>query len=60
MFAYSFEDNSNMKLQVLDVIPMAIGIEDANGNMHQIFKRNAPVPISNKKRSRLASTANKT
>jgi len=44
MFAYSFEDNSNMKLQVLDVIPMAIGIEDASGNMHQIFKRNASVP----------------
>jgi len=44
MFAYSFEDNTDMKLQVLDVIPMAIGIQDADGNMHSIFDRNAPVP----------------
>jgi len=44
MFAYSFEDNTDMKLQVLDVIPMAIGIQDARGEMHQLFPRNAPVP----------------
>lgn len=44
MFAYSFEDNTDMKLQVLDVIPMAIGIQDADGKMHQLFGRNASVP----------------
>jgi molecular chaperone DnaK len=44
MFAYSFEDNSDMKLQILDVIPMTIGIQDANGSMHSIFQRNAAVP----------------
>jgi molecular chaperone DnaK len=44
MFAYSFEDNSNLKVQVLDVIPMAIGIEDAKGQIREIFKRNEPTP----------------
>jgi molecular chaperone DnaK len=44
MFAYSFEDDSNLKVQVLDVIPMAIGIENARGEIHQIFKRNEPTP----------------
>ncbi|MBI4815699.1 MAG: Hsp70 family protein [Deltaproteobacteria bacterium] len=44
MFAYSFEDNSNLKVQVLDVIPMAIGIENARGDVHQIFARNEAVP----------------
>ncbi len=44
MFAYSFEDNSDLKVQVLDVIPMAIGIEDARGRLHEIFKRNEAVP----------------
>jgi len=31
-------------VQVLDVIPMAIGIETARGDLHQIFKRNEAVP----------------
>lgn len=44
MFAYSFEDDTNLKVQVLDVIPMAIGIENAKGQIHQIFKRNDPTP----------------
>ncbi len=44
MFAYSLEDSSNLKVQVLDVIPMAIGIENAHGELHQIFKRNESVP----------------
>jgi molecular chaperone DnaK len=44
MFAYSLEDDSNLRVQLLDVIPMAIGIEDANGNLHEIFKRNEAVP----------------
>jgi len=44
MFAYSFEDDSNSRVQVLDVIPMAIGIEDANGRLRHIFERNEAVP----------------
>lgn len=44
MFAYSFEDDSNLRVQVLDVIPMAIGIENAKGELHQIFKRNESTP----------------
>jgi molecular chaperone DnaK len=44
MFAYSLEDNSNLRVQLLDVIPMAIGIENARGEMHEIFRRNEPVP----------------
>ncbi|MCA9554624.1 MAG: Hsp70 family protein, partial [Myxococcales bacterium] len=44
MFAYSLEDNSNLKVQLLDVIPMAIGIENAAGDLHEIFMRNEAVP----------------
>jgi molecular chaperone DnaK len=44
MFAYSLEDNSNLRVQLLDVIPMAIGIENARGEMHEIFRRNESVP----------------
>jgi molecular chaperone DnaK len=44
MFAYSLEDDSNLRVQLLDVIPMAIGIENAKGEMHEIFKRNESVP----------------
>ena len=44
MLAFSLEDDSNLKVQLLDVIPMAIGIEDARGQMYEIFKRNEPVP----------------
>jgi molecular chaperone DnaK len=44
MYAYSLEDDTNLRVQVLDVIPMAIGIEDARGRLHTIFERNAPVP----------------
>jgi molecular chaperone DnaK len=31
-------------VQLLDVIPMAIGIENAKGELHTIFKRNEPTP----------------
>lgn len=48
MFAYSLEDNSNLRVQLLDVIPMAIGIEAANGRFYEIFKRNEPVPNQKK------------
>ncbi len=44
MFAYSLEDNSDLKVQLLDVIPMAIGIENARGELHEIFPRQEAVP----------------
>ncbi len=44
MFAYSLEDDSNLKVQVLDVIPMAIGIENASGELYSVFGRNESVP----------------
>ncbi len=44
LYANSLEDNSNLKLQLLDVIPMAIGLEKANGEFHVIFPRNTSIP----------------
>ena len=45
LYAHSLEtDAVDQKVQLLDVIPMQIGIEDAKGNMHQIFAKNASVP----------------
>ncbi len=45
LYAHSLEtDIVDQKVQLLDVIPMRIGIEDASGKMHEIFRRNAPVP----------------
>jgi len=45
LYAHSLEtDAVDQKVQLLDVIPMAIGIERADGRMQEIFKRNAPVP----------------
>jgi molecular chaperone DnaK len=45
LYAHSLEtENVDQKVQLLDVIPMAIGIERADGKMHEIFKRNASVP----------------
>jgi molecular chaperone DnaK len=44
LYANSLRDASSLKLQLLDVIPMAIGIEDASGAMRKLFPRNAPVP----------------
>ena len=44
LYAHSFEDNSNLKLQLLDVIPMAIGLERAGGEFHIVFPRNAAIP----------------
>jgi molecular chaperone DnaK len=44
LYAWSLQENSDLKLQLLDVIPMAIGIEQAGGLMHVVFPRNAPIP----------------
>jgi molecular chaperone DnaK len=44
MFAYSLESESSLAVQVLDVIPMSIGIENAYGQLHRIFERNSSVP----------------
>jgi molecular chaperone DnaK len=44
LYANSLEDNSNLRLQLLDVIPMAIGLERAGGEFHVVFTRNAAIP----------------
>jgi molecular chaperone DnaK len=44
LYAHSLEDDSNLRLQLLDVIPMAIGLERAGGSFHVVFPRNAPIP----------------
>jgi molecular chaperone DnaK len=44
LYGWSLQDNSDLKLQLLDVIPMAIGIEEAGGAMHVVFPRNTPIP----------------
>jgi molecular chaperone DnaK len=44
LYAWSLRENSDLKLQLLDVIPMAIGVEQAGGDMHVVFPRNAAIP----------------
>jgi molecular chaperone DnaK len=44
LYGWSLQENSDLKLQLLDVIPMAIGLEGAGGTMHVVFPRNAPIP----------------
>jgi molecular chaperone DnaK len=44
LYGWSLQENSDLKLQLLDVIPMAIGIEQADGTMHTVFPRNAAIP----------------
>jgi len=44
LYAWSLQENSDLKIQLLDVIPMAIGIEQAGGGMHVVFPRNAAIP----------------
>jgi len=44
IYAHSLEEGSSLKVQLLDVIPMAIGIRGADRNIHRIFARNASVP----------------
>jgi molecular chaperone DnaK len=44
LYGWSLQENSDLKLTLLDVIPMAIGIEQAGGSMHVVFPRNSPIP----------------
>jgi molecular chaperone DnaK len=44
LYGWSLQERSDLKLQLLDVIPMAIGLEQAGGAMHVVFPRNAAVP----------------
>jgi molecular chaperone DnaK len=45
IFAHSLEtDAVDQRIQLLDVLSRAIGIEDAKGAMYKIFERNSPVP----------------
>jgi molecular chaperone DnaK len=44
LYAHSLQDDTNLKLQLLDVIPMAIGLEKGDGGFHTVFPRNAPIP----------------
>ncbi|MHB8417451.1 MAG: Hsp70 family protein [Myxococcales bacterium] len=44
LYARSLENNSDLRLQLLDVIPMAIGLEKADGKFHVVFPRNAAIP----------------
>jgi molecular chaperone DnaK len=44
LYAWSLQADSELKLQLLDVIPMAIGLQTAGGAMHVVFPRNAAIP----------------
>ncbi len=44
LYAWSLDEKSDLKYQLLDVLAMAIGIETAEGKLHHLFKRNESVP----------------
>ncbi|MFL5344697.1 MAG: Hsp70 family protein [Hyalangium sp.] len=44
LYAHSLQDDTNLRIQLLDVIPMAIGLEKAGGMFHTVFPRNAAIP----------------
>jgi molecular chaperone DnaK len=44
LYGWSLQDPAEARLQLLDVIPMAIGLEAAGGAMHVVLPRNAPIP----------------
>ncbi|MFC1612057.1 Hsp70 family protein [Myxococcota bacterium] len=44
IYAWSLDERSDLSYQLLDVLPMAIGIERAEGNLHLLFESNCPVP----------------
>src|SRR5436190_23767569 len=37
LYAHSLEDDTNLRVQLLDVIPMAIGLEKAGGAFHTVL-----------------------
>ncbi|MBX7112715.1 MAG: Hsp70 family protein [Myxococcaceae bacterium] len=59
LYAHSLQDDSNLRLQLLDVIPMAIGLERAGGGFHVVFPRNAAIPNA-KQITATTSTDNQT
>ena len=44
LYGWSLVAGGEQRLQLLDVIPMAIGIEQAGGGTHVVFGRNAAIP----------------
>ena len=44
LYGWSLRQGPDQRLQLLDVIPMAIGIADAAGGMQVVFPRNAAIP----------------
>jgi molecular chaperone DnaK len=44
LYGWSLSADGDQRLQLLDVIPMAIGIEQAGGDTHVIFGHNAAIP----------------
>jgi molecular chaperone DnaK len=44
LYAWSLQENSDLKLTLLDVIPMAIGLEAAGGRLHVVLPRNSAIP----------------
>jgi molecular chaperone DnaK len=44
IFAHALETDAPNRIQLLDVIPMAIGILRGDGGIHRLFPRNASVP----------------
>jgi len=44
LYAWSLQENSDLKLTLLDVIPMDIGLEAAGGVLHVVLPRNSPIP----------------
>ncbi len=44
LYGWSLRPGNEQRLQLLDVIPMAIGIEQAGGGTHVVFGHNAPIP----------------
>jgi molecular chaperone DnaK len=44
LYGWSLSADGDQRLQLLDVIPMAIGIEQAGGDTHVVFGHNAAIP----------------